>query len=173
MALINVTLPDGTINEYASGITCAEVITDALGRKHGCLAAVVDGVERDMSCALDQDCSVEGIRSESEAGIHILRHSAAHLLAQAVMAIYPDAKPTIGPAIDRGFYYDFAMEAITESDLKALNSRMMNCKTILQTILTNWKSSTTKSKTVEAPPFTNKTTGMICALGPMFPTPPV
>ena len=73
MALINVTLPDGTVNEYASGITCAEVITDALGRKHGCLAAVVDGEERDMSTALDQDCSVEGIRSESDAGIHILR----------------------------------------------------------------------------------------------------
>ena len=107
MALINVTLPDGTVNEYASGITCAEVITDALGRKHGCLAAVVDGVERDMSCALDHDCSVEGIRSESDAGIHILRHSAAHLLAQAVMAIYPDAKPTIGPAIDRGFLLRF------------------------------------------------------------------
>ena len=124
MALINVTLPDGTVNEYASGITCAEVITDALGRKHGCLAAVVDGEERDMSTALDQDCSVEGIRSESDAGIHILRHSAAHLLAQAVMAIYPDAKPTIGPAIDRGFYYDFAMEAITESDLKPIQKKM-------------------------------------------------
>lgn len=124
MALINVTLPDGTVNEYASGITCAEVITDALGRKHGCLAAVVDGVERDMSSALDQDCSVEGILSESDAGIHILRHSAAHLLAQAVMAIYPDAKPTIGPAIDRGFYYDFAMEAITESDLKPIQKKM-------------------------------------------------
>lgn len=124
MPLINVTLPDGTVNEYTSGITCAEVITDALGRKHGCLAARVDGVERDMATELEENCSVEGIFSESDEGIHILRHSAAHLLAQAVTSIYPDAKPTIGPAIDRGFYYDFAMEAITESDLKPIQKKM-------------------------------------------------
>lgn len=124
MPLINVTLPDGTVNEYATGITCAEVITDALGRKHGCLAARVDGVERDLATELEENCSVEGIRSESDEGIHILRHSAAHLLAQAVTSIYPDAKPTIGPAIDRGFYYDFAMEAITESDLKPIQKKM-------------------------------------------------
>ena len=124
MPLINVTLPDGTVNEYASGITCAEVITDALGRKHGCLAARVDGDECDMSTPLEQNCSVEGILSTSDEGIHILRHSAAHLLAQAVTALYPDAKPTIGPAIDRGFYYDFAMEAITESDLKPIQKKM-------------------------------------------------
>ena len=124
MPLINVTLPDGTVNEYASGITCAEVITDALGRKHGCLAARVDGVERDMATELEENCSVEGIFSESDEGIHILRHSAAHLLAQAVTSIYPNAKPTIGPAIDRGFYYDFAMEPITESDLKPIQKKM-------------------------------------------------
>lgn len=124
MPLINVTLPDGTVNEYASGITCAEVITDALGRKHGCLAARVDGAECDMSTTLEENCSVEGILSTSDEGIHILRHSAAHLLAQAVTALYPDAKPTIGPAIDRGFYYDFAMEAITESDLKPIQKKM-------------------------------------------------
>ncbi len=124
MTLINITLPDGTVNEYAAGITCAEVITDALGRKHGCLAARIDGEECDLSRMLDADCSVEGILTDSDEGIHILRHSAAHLLAQAVMAIYPDAKPTIGPAIDRGFYYDFAMEPIAESDLKPIQKKM-------------------------------------------------
>ena len=124
MTLINITLPDGTVNEYAAGITCAEVITDALGRKHGCLAARIDGEECDLSRMLDTDCSVEGILTDSDEGIHILRHSAAHLLAQAVMAIYHDAKPTIGPAIDRGFYYDFAMEPIAESDLKPIQKKM-------------------------------------------------
>ena len=124
MTLINITLPDGTVNEYAAGITCAEVITDALGRKHGCLAARIDGEECDLSRMLDTDCSVEGILTDSDEGIHILRHSAAHLLAQAVMALYPDAKPTIGPAIDRGFYYDFAMEPIAESDLKPIQKKM-------------------------------------------------
>ena len=124
MSLINITLPDGTVNEYAAGITCAEVITDALGRKHGCLAARVNGDECDLSHMLDTDCSVEGILAESDDGMFILRHSAAHLLAQAVMSIYPDAKPTIGPAIDRGFYYDFAMDAISESDLKPIQKKM-------------------------------------------------
>lgn len=124
MTLINITLPDGTVNEYAAGVTCAEVITDALGRKHGCLAARIDGEECDLSRMLDTDCAVEGILTDSDEGIHILRHSASHLLAQAVMALYPDAKPTIGPAIDRGFYYDFAMEPIAESDLKPIQKKM-------------------------------------------------
>ena len=128
MSLIHVTLPDGTVNEYAAGITCAEVITDALGRKHGCLAARVNGEECDLSRILDTDCSIEGILTESDEGMHILRHSAAHLLAQAVTSIYPDAKPTIGPPIDRGFYYDFAMEPISESDLKPIQKDAGTCK---------------------------------------------
>ena len=122
--MIHITLPDGTVNEYAAGITCGEVITDAFGKKHGCLAAKIDGAERDLSHILNNTCSIEGIPAESEEGIHILRHSAAHLLAQAVMELYPGALPTIGPAIDRGFYYDFAMEPIAESDLKAIEKKM-------------------------------------------------
>ena len=124
MSMIDVTLPDGTVNEYVAGITCGEVITDALGRKHGCLAAKVNGVEHDMSHVLDSNCSVEGILASSDEGMHILRHSASHLLAQAVTALYPGALPTIGPAIDRGFYYDFAMDPIAESDLKAIEKKM-------------------------------------------------
>ena len=124
MTLINVTLPDGTINEYAAGITCSEVISDALGRKNGCIAAKVDGVERDMSYEIHSSCEIYGIPAESDEGMHILKHSTAHLLAQAVMELYPDAKPTIGPAIDRGFYYDFAMEPIAESELKTIQKKM-------------------------------------------------
>ena len=86
--------------------------------------ARINGEECDLSRIIEEDCSVEGILTESDEGIHILRHSAAHLLAQAVMSIYPDAKPTIGPAVDRGFYYDFAMESITESDLKPIQKKM-------------------------------------------------
>ncbi len=124
MPMINITLPDGNVNEYAAGITCAEVITDALGKKHGCLAARVDGVDVDLSYVLNNPCTVEGILSDSHDGVHILRHSAAHLLAQAVMALYPGALPTIGPAIERGFYYDFAMDPIAEGDLKKIEKKM-------------------------------------------------
>jgi threonyl-tRNA synthetase len=124
MTMINITLPDGTVNEYASGVTCAEVISDALGKKHGCLAAKVNGRECDMAQVLNESCTVEGILAESENGLHILRHSAAHLLAQAVMELYPGALPTIGPAIERGFYYDFAMDPIAEDDLKTIEKKM-------------------------------------------------
>ena len=77
-----------------------------------------------MSYAIHHSCQVEGIKAESPSGMHILRHSTAHLLAQAVTEIYPDAKPTIGPAIDRGFYYDFAMDPITAADLKPIHKKM-------------------------------------------------
>lgn len=124
MSMVNVTLPDGTVNEYAAGVTAGEVVVDALGKKHGCLAARINDVGYDFSTVLTHDCNIEGILAESDEGIHILRHSAAHLLAQAVMELYPDAKPTIGPAIDRGFYYDFAMEPIGEGDLKPIEKKM-------------------------------------------------
>ena len=125
MSMISVTLPDGSVNEYASGITAGEIVIDIEGRKHDCVAALVDGEQRDFSATLDSDCSVEGISGFTNEGIHILRHSAAHLLAQAVTAIYPNAKPTIGPAIDRGFYYDFAdLEDFGESELKAVQKKM-------------------------------------------------
>ena len=124
MSQISVTLPDASVNEYVAGITAGEVVTDILGRKHGCVAALVDGAEKDLSTELESDCSVEGILANSEAGLEILRHSCAHLLAQAVTELYPGAKPTIGPAIENGFYYDFAMDPIGEEDLKAIEKKM-------------------------------------------------
>ena len=126
MSMISVTLPDGSVNEYASGITAGEIVIDIEGRKHDCVAALVDGEQKDFSLELDSDCSVAGISGFSNDGMHILRHSAAHLLAQAVTSLYPNAKPTIGPAIDRGFYYDFAdLEGFGEAELKAVQKKCM------------------------------------------------
>ncbi|MGB0801878.1 MAG: threonine--tRNA ligase [Candidatus Poseidoniaceae archaeon] len=125
MSMISVTLPDGSVNEYASGITAGEIVIDIEGRKHDCVAALVDGQQKDFSSELNSDCSVAGISGFSDDGIHILRHSAAHLLAQAVTSLYPNAKPTIGPAIDRGFYYDFAdLEDFGEAELKGVQKKM-------------------------------------------------
>ena len=70
------------------------------------------------------ECKVEGISAESAEGVHILRHSCAHLLAQAVTSIFPDAKPTIGPAIESGFYYDFAMDSIGDEELRLIEKKM-------------------------------------------------
>ena len=125
MSMISVTLPDGSVNEYASGITAGEIVIDIEGRKHDCVAALVDGKQKDFSSEINSDCSVAGISGFSDDGIHILRHSAAHLLAQAVTSLYPNAKPTIGPAIDRGFYYDFAdLEDFGEAELKGVQKKM-------------------------------------------------
>ena len=88
------------------------------------MAALVDGEERDFSYILEQDCDIEPILGDTEAGRYILRHSCAHLLAQAVVEIYPDAQPTIGPPIENGFYYDFKMDPVGDGDLKKIEKKM-------------------------------------------------
>tara|TARA_B100000965_G_scaffold121331_1_gene100281 strand:+ start:19130 stop:21076 length:1947 start_codon:yes stop_codon:yes gene_type:complete len=122
--MITVEVGGSDVHEYASGISAGEVITNVHGRKSGAVAALVDGIERDMSYELDSDCSVMPIFGSSPEGLYILRHSCAHLLAQAVTEMFPDAKPTIGPPIDHGFYYDFYMDPISEDDLKKIEKRM-------------------------------------------------
>ena len=122
--MIRVTLSNGTVNEYLEGITVEEVVTDDLGRRHGCVAASIDGALADLGTELHADCVIEGIHGSTDEGMHVLRHSAAHLLAHAVTSLFPEAKPTIGPAIDRGFYYDFAMDPIDDGDLKRIEKKM-------------------------------------------------
>ena len=124
MTMISVHIGDGESHEYASGITVGDVIRNVHGKKSGAVAAVVDGEERDMSHILDSDCEVEPIVGESEQGLYILRHSCAHLLAQAVTELFPDAKPTIGPPIEHGFYYDFHMDPIGEDEMREIEKRM-------------------------------------------------
>ena len=124
MSMINVEINDEETHEYASGISAGEVLENVYGKRYGAVAAVVDDIERDMSFILDSDCKIEPILGESDEGLYILRHSCAHLLAQAVVEMFPDAKPTIGPPIDHGFYYDFHMNPIGDSELKELEKKM-------------------------------------------------
>jgi threonyl-tRNA synthetase len=121
--MINVEINDEETHEYASGISAGEVLENVYGKRYGAVAAVVDDIERDMSFILDSDCKIEPILGESDEGLYILRHSCAHLLAQAVVEMFPDAKPTIGPPIDHGFYYDFHMNPIGDSELKELEKK--------------------------------------------------
>ncbi len=124
MGMISVDIGEGESHEYASGISAGEVIKNVHGRKSRAVAVIVNGEERDMSFTLDEDCKLEPILGDSEEGLYILRHSCAHLLAQAVTQLYPDAKPTIGPPIDHGFYYDFAMDPIGDEELRQIEKRM-------------------------------------------------
>ena len=116
--MIKVKTGDDKVHAYEIGITAEGVISDILGRKHGAVAVLIDGIERDFSHVLKTDCSIEPILGTSDAGLYILRHSCAHLLAQAVTEMFPDAKPTIGPPIEHGFYYDFHMEPISKDELQ-------------------------------------------------------
>ena len=124
MAMISVDVGAAGTHEYASGISVGEVIVNVHGNKSGAVAALVDGIERDFSHLLDSNCSIETVAGDSEAGLYILRHSCAHLLAQAVTEMFPDAKPTIGPPIENGFYYDFHMDPIGDEELKAIEKKM-------------------------------------------------
>ena len=122
--MIKVKMGNGKVHTYERGITAEDVISNILGRKHGAVAALVDEIERDFSHVLKTDCSIEPILGASDAGLYILRHSCAHLLAQAVTEMFPDAKPTIGPPIEHGFYYDFHMEPISEDELPKIEKCM-------------------------------------------------
>ncbi len=133
VGLVSVNLETKEVHQYVSGITASEVITDIHGKKHGCVAALIDGTERDLSYVITNDCEIKGIKVDSDEGMYILRHSCAHLLAQAVTDIFPEAKPTIGPPVEGGFYYDFAMDNIGEEELKEIEKQMQRlCRENLQ-----------------------------------------
>ena len=124
MSMIEVQINDKETHEYASGITAGDILLNVYGKRNGAVAANINGVERDMSFIINENCKIEPILGDSEEGLYILRHSCAHLLAQAVVEMFPDAKPTIGPPIEHGFYYDFHMNPIGDNDLKKIEKRM-------------------------------------------------
>ena len=126
MSAIKVTLKDGSVKEFAAGVSLLE-IAKSLSQKLGkqALLAVVDGVNKDLSDVLEHDAAVEFIVPESEEGLHAIRHTAAHVMAQAIQHLFPDVKFAIGPAIANGFYYDLDSEhTFTPEDLTAIEKEM-------------------------------------------------
>ncbi len=121
-----VTLPDGSRRTFERPVSVAEVAADiGKGLARAALAGVVDGKLVDTSRVIERDATIRIITSKDPEGLEILRHSTAHLLAQAVQSIYPKAQVTIGPVIDDGFYYDFAFERpFTPEDLALFEARM-------------------------------------------------
>jgi threonyl-tRNA synthetase len=124
--MINVTLPDGSKREFADGaspLDVAESISKSLAKK--ALAARVNGELRDLKRPLDGDAAVAIVTDKDPDGLELIRHDAAHVLAQAVQALYPDAQVTIGPVIDDGFYYDFARKApFSTDDFEKIEAKM-------------------------------------------------
>jgi threonyl-tRNA synthetase len=122
---IVVAQPDGQQRTVETGITVAEALA-ALGARRGrVIAALVDGNERDLSARLDASATIAPITADSDRGRTIIRHSVAHVMAQAVTDLFPDAKFAIGPPIADGFYYDFDVpEPFTPEDLERVEERM-------------------------------------------------
>ena len=121
-----ITLPDGTQREYEQPVTIEQIAMDiGPGLARAALAGKVDGKPVDLSHVVDHDAQVSIITPRDEEGLEIIRHSTAHLLAQAVKDLYPSAQVTIGPVIEDGFYYDFAYERpFTPEDLEKIERRM-------------------------------------------------
>ena len=124
--MIKVTLKDGSVREFSPGTTAAEAAKSISAGlyKAACLARV-NGADCDLRTPLTEDCSLEILTFDDPAGAHAFRHTASHILAQAVKRLYPEVKLTIGPAIDNGFYYDFDAETpFTREMLDAIEAEM-------------------------------------------------
>ncbi len=124
--MISITLPDGSQRQFDAPVTVQEVAASiGAGLAKATLAGKVDGRLVDASHRIDHDASLAIVTDKSPEALDILRHSTAHLLAQAVQRLYPGAQVTIGPVIDNGFYYDFAYERpFTPEDLPAIEAEM-------------------------------------------------
>ena len=128
MTAISVVLPDGSTRELDDGATAFDLASSiGSGLAKAAVAAVVDGSLVDLSTTLHDNALVSIITSTSDEGRHVLRHSTAHVLAQAVTRLFPGAKFSVGPAIENGFYYDFDLPGgatFSADDLDAIESEM-------------------------------------------------
>ena len=124
--MVNIRLPDGSVRQFdkpVTGTELAESISKSLAK--AALAVRVDGELKDVYLPIEADASVEIITRNSQDGVDLLRHDAAHVLAEAVKELYPETQVTIGPTIENGFYYDFARETrFTPEDLEVIEARM-------------------------------------------------
>jgi threonyl-tRNA synthetase len=121
-----ITLPDGSQRVFTHPVSVLDVANNiGPGLAKATLAGVLDGRQVDASFIIEQDANLAIITEKSPEGLEVIRHSCAHLLAQAVKQLFPEAQVTIGPVIDDGFYYDFAFtRAFTPEDLLAIEQRM-------------------------------------------------
>ena len=127
-SVIKVRLPDDSVRELPTGSTGLD-LAQSIGKRlaQAAVATVVNGVESDLGVALADGAQVSIVTADSDAGRHVLRHSTAHVLAQAVVQLFEGSKFSIGPAIEDGFYYDFELpnnKTFSDADLVAITERM-------------------------------------------------
>ncbi|MDE2515828.1 MAG: threonine--tRNA ligase [Rhodospirillales bacterium] len=121
-----ITLPDGSVRQYAAPVTGTALAADiGPGLARAALAMKVDGKVLDLARTIDADAGVTFITRRDPEALELIRHDAAHVLAEAVQALYPGTQVTIGPSIENGFYYDFARnEPFTPADFEAIEAKM-------------------------------------------------
>ena len=121
-----ITLPDGSERQFDAAVSGADVAASiGAGLAKAAVAVRVDGALWDLNRSIEDDVQLEILTRDSDDGLELLRHDAAHVLAEAVKELWPDTQVTIGPAIENGFYYDFARaEAFTDTDLETIEARM-------------------------------------------------
>ncbi|HSF58841.1 MAG TPA: TGS domain-containing protein, partial [Candidatus Binatia bacterium] len=124
MESIRVTLPNGKSVEVNRGARIDEIVPSSAANGN-VIAAKVDGRPVDLSRRLDNDCSLAWVSVDSPEGLDVLRHSTAHLMAQAVQSLFPGTQVTIGPTIEDGFYYDFKRDQpFTPEEIEKIETRM-------------------------------------------------
>ena len=124
--MLNITLKDGSIKEYDENISCYDLCVQiSQGLARAALAAKLDGKIVDLTTPITKDCTFEALTFDSPEGKHVFWHTSSHILAQAVMRLYPKTKLAIGPAIENGFYYDFDTESpLGVDDLAKIEAEM-------------------------------------------------
>ncbi|MFI9652690.1 threonine--tRNA ligase [Guyparkeria halopsychrophila] len=121
-----ITLPDGSQRTFDHPVSLMEIASDiGPGLAKAAVAGKIDGKLVDLSRAIENDADIAIVTAKDQEGVEIIRHSTAHLMAQAVKQLYPEAQVTIGPVIDQGFYYDFAFDRpFNDEDLEKIETRM-------------------------------------------------
>ncbi len=121
-----ITLPDDSQRDYPGPVTAAQIAADiGPGLAKAALAAVVNGAEWDLNRPIEEDAKLALITGRDAAALELIRHDCAHILAEAVLELFPETQVTIGPAIENGFYYDFFRETpFSTDDLAVIEQRM-------------------------------------------------
>ncbi len=122
---MKITLKDGSAKEYSEAKSVYEIAKDiSEGLARMACAGEIDGEIADLRTIVDRDCSLNIVTANDPEGLRVIRHTASHVMAQAVKRLFPEAKVTIGPAIDEGFYYDFDAAPFSREDLDRLEAEM-------------------------------------------------
>ncbi len=123
---IEITFPDGSIKSFSKGITTEEIAASiSPGLRRNAIIGKLNGTPIDLRTPIEEDGSIEIVTQDHEDALEVLRHSTAHLMAQAISRLYPNAKFGVGPVIEQGFYYDMDLDhTLTPEDLPIIEKEM-------------------------------------------------